>query len=133
MSNPVIEKGVDILSRFLDEHPSPTGEEVEGVVRTLFAQYHIGKMGVEPITPSNRGCTISMRVDGLSLDLYRAGAPSMIEAIGRELAEKTRIALAKCEEPRFEDFLKEGKTNGILVMFACRPLKPEEIYKDPRS
>jgi len=138
MSNPVIQKGIDALSRFCDEHPTPTGEEVEGMVRTLFALFHIGKMGVEPVTPSNRGYTISMRVDGMSFDLYRAGKGAMLEACGRELSEKIRLSMEEAEKavpklPHTETFLEEATTNGILIMVAIRPLKPEEMYKGPQS
>jgi hypothetical protein len=134
MSNPLIEKAVDALSRFCDEHPTPTGVEVEDMARTLFALYHIGKMGVEPVTPSNRGYTISMRVDGLSFDLYRAGKGAMLEACGRELAEKVKLQMQEAEKavpkaPHTETFLEEATTNGVLVMLAIRPLKPEEMYK----
>ncbi len=132
--NPVLQRSVDALSRFCDEHPTPTGVEIEEMARTLFTLYHIGKMGIEPVTPSNRGYTISMKIDGLSLDLYRAGKGALVEAVGRELAEKVRLSLTEAEKavpksPHIETFLEEASTNGILVMLALRPLKPEETYK----
>lgn len=123
--NPVIQSGVDMLSRFLDEHPKPTGLEVEGAVRTLLHLYHIENRGVNPIVPSNLGFTISYKIDGLSLDLYRAGPPALLEVSGRELAEKMGRTMK--DHQKYQEFLDEATTNGVLVMFAVRPLKPEEI------